>query len=163
VSAGADVTMADIEALATPAGWAAAYPRLDHAGAAAMPLARRGLRHPDKNVRKWSAALMDHHADEGCIADLVAALRDSSPDVRRHALHSLSCQACKPSPLKVDVVLYLVALAMSDSSIRVRRAAAHMLGNQPPDERAAAALREIAGSAADPKLRFNARWALSHQ
>lgn len=157
------VTFADVEALGT-SDWQDAYARLDALGDGVVELALRGIGHANPEVRKWSAALMDHHGDARCVEALVAALKDSSPDVRRHAVHSLGCQACKGEALAMDVVGHLVAVAEGDESVRVRQVAAHMLGNQGADPRAAEALARILATATDKKLRFNAAWALSrHQ
>jgi HEAT repeat protein len=158
------VCMSDIEALADTATWPAAFARLDRAGTAAVDLAIKGIAHPSAEVRKWSAALLDHHGDERCVTALVAALDDPIAAVRRHALHSLGCQTCKQSPLCVDATGHLIRLAMKDDSVRVRRAAAHMLGNQPADARAAAALADILSTSGDHKLRRIAEWSMArHQ
>lgn len=118
-----------------------------------------GFDHPDPDVRKWCVALMDHHATPECVDPLVAALEDPIAAVRRHAVHSVGCQSCKDDPLDLDVVVVLVEQVRTDDSVRVRRAAAHMLGTQPPDERAATFLADLLERANDEKLRRNARWA----
>jgi HEAT repeat protein len=150
----------DVARLGT-ADWPAAYRHLDGAGRDALEALVAGLAHPHPDVRKWSAALLDHHADGRCLPGLVALLADPVAAVRRHALHSLGCQPCKPAPLPLDVVPLLLERARSDRSVRVRRAAVHQLGCQPPDGRAAEALRQLAGADADAKLRRIARWGLS--
>lgn len=147
--------------------WQTAYDRLDSRLAEAGPerterildVVTDGFDHGDPDVRKWCVALMDHHATESCIDPLVEALEDPRAAVRRHAVHSVGCQSCKEDPLDIDVVGLLRARVERDSSVRVRRAATHMLGNQPPDERAASFLTELAETADDEKLRRNARWA----
>lgn len=152
---------AAVERLATVDGWRTAYPLLDRAGRAALEAVIAGLAHPHPKVRQWCAALLDHHADARCLPGLVRLLDDPVAGVRRHALHSLGCQPCKPAPLAVDVVPLLLRRAAEDPSVRVRRAAAHLLGCQPPDARAADGLSAIAATAADAKLRRNAQWALA--
>jgi HEAT repeat protein len=154
---------AAVEQLATVEGWRAAYPQLDEAGPAAREAVVRGLVHPHPRVRQWCAALLDHHADERCVPALLRLLDDPVAGVRRHALHSLGCQPCKPAPLRIDVVPLLLRRATQDTSVRVRRAAAHLLGCQPPDGRAAAGLRALAAGDPDPKVRRNAQWALAQQ
>ena len=47
------------------------------------------------------------HGDDKCVLALSAALHDTAPYVRRQAVHSLSCQRCKSSPLQVDAVAHL--------------------------------------------------------
>jgi HEAT repeat protein len=150
-----------VEQLASTEGWKTAYPLLDQAGARALDALVAGLAHPHPKVRQWCAALLDHHADERCVPGLLRLLRDPVAGVRRHALHCIGCQPCKPSPLPIDAVPLLLELTTSDPSVRVRRAAAHMLGLQPPDARAAAGLRLVAGRDPDAKVRSNARWALA--
>lgn len=138
--------------------------RLDRAGpdrrASLLDAVLDGIDHDDPQVRKWCVALLDHHGTERCVDPLVGALEDQRAAVRRHAVHSVGCQSCKDDPLDIDVVGLLVDRVEADPSVRVRRAAAHMLGNQPPDERAAAFLADLVDSADDEKLRRNARWAL---
>ena len=149
-----------VEQLATTEGWETAYPHLDQAGEQALDALVAGLAHRNSRVRQWCAALLDHHADERCVPGLLRLLEDPVAAVRRHALHSIGCQPCKPSPLAIDAVPLLLDLATRDPSVRVRRAAAHLLGCQPPDARAAAGLRLVAGQDPDDKVRRNAHWAL---
>jgi HEAT repeat protein len=153
---------AAVVALGTSDGWQAAYARLDAALGAGDGAAREavlaGLGAASPGVRKWCAAVLDHHADARAVAGLVRLLDDPVAAVRRHAVHSLGCQPCKPQPLDVDVVSLLVERARSDASVRVRRAATHLLGCQPADARAGAALRALAAGDPDPRLRRTARW-----
>lgn len=123
----------------------------------------RGFDHENPDVRKWCVALLDHHATADCLEPLIETLEDPKTAVRRHAVHSIGCQSCKEDPLDVDVVGLLVERAASDASIRVRRSAVHMLGNQPPEERAAQFLTELLETTGDEKLRRNAQWALDQQ
>jgi HEAT repeat protein len=148
-----------IESLGT-SKWQDAYRALCDDGPDALPAILRGLKHPNWRVRKRCASFLDHFADASCVPAAVEALRDPSADVRRHALHALGCQACKTSPLKVDVVARLLPLALSDPSIRVRRAAVHMLGNQPGDDRVRRSLTNALKTESDAKWLSSARWAL---
>lgn len=118
-----------------------------------------GFDHDDPQVRKWCVALMDHHATESCIDPLREMLHDPRAAVRRHAVHSIGCQSCKADPLDLDIIDLLIERVRTDSSIRVRRAATHMLGNQPPDERARAFLADLSERASDETLQRNADWA----
>jgi HEAT repeat protein len=152
-----------VEQLATVEGWRAAYPHLERAGPAARDAVVRGLAHPHPRVRQWCAALLDHHADERSLPGLLRLLDDPVAAVRRHALHSVGCQPCKPAPLPIDIVPLLLQRAAHDTSVRVRRAAVHLLGCQPPDPRAIAGVRALATIDPDAKVRRNAHWALSQQ
>ncbi len=122
-----------------------------------------GFDHEDPDVRKWCVALMDHHATPACIDPLIEMLDDPRTAVRRHAVHSIGCQSCKDDPLDIDIVGLLIERVTQDTSVRVRRAAVHMLGNQPPDERAEQFLTKLLHSAGDEKLLRNAQWALDQQ
>jgi hypothetical protein len=137
-----------------------AMTRLEGAGATAVPLLLTGLEHQDWRVRANCAGLLDHLADERCVAPLARALRDPNTTVRRFAVHAIGCQGCKVRPLPMDGVAHLVRCALADPSIRVRRAATHQLGCQEADPRAAAALRTILRRDVDVKLLRIARWAL---
>jgi HEAT repeat protein len=119
-----------------------------------------GFDHENADVRKWCVALMDHHATTACVDPLIDTLEDPKTAVRRHAVHSIGCQSCKDDPLDIDIIGLLIERADRDASIRVRRAAAHMLGNQSPDQRAEQFLTDLLKNAGDEKLRRNARWAL---
>jgi HEAT repeat protein len=155
----------DVQRLGTARTWQTSYRRLDAALGAgtteAVDAVLVGLADPAPAVRKWCAALLDHHADARGVAGLVGLLDDPVAAVRRHALHSLGCQTCKPAPLPLDVLPLLAARAGHDRSVHVRRVATHLLGCQPADGRAAAALRSIVALDPDAKVRRNARWALN--
>jgi HEAT repeat protein len=63
-----------------------------------------GLRHQDWRVRRTSALLLDRvDLTAESIAALTRALDDEHPQVRRKAVHSLSCEQCKPGGCAVDV------------------------------------------------------------
>ena len=149
-----------VEDLATFEGWSRSYSVLLAAGTAALKSVSHGMTHRDPRVRMWCASFMDHFADETCLPALLTALEDPVADVRRHALHSLGCRECKPAALQIDVVPLLIKMALRDSSIRIRRAAAHLLGNHGIDPRVVAALTAAAKKDADPKFKSNARWAI---
>jgi HEAT repeat protein len=136
---------------------------LRECGSSCLEALIAGLAHPNPHVRLWCAELMDHLADDRCAGPLAAALHDPSPRVRRHAVHSLGCQRCKPMALQVDVVALLCATALQDPSMRVRRVAVHQLGLQPHDARAVAALEAIIRRDTDQQLLSRARFALATQ
>jgi len=149
-----------INLLGNSQGWKVAYPVLLQAGRAALSDVLEGLSHPNWRVRKWCVAFLDHHATKHCSNALVAALYDPSAEVRRHAVHSIGCQACKSSPAEIDIVGLLIDKVVRDQSIRVRRCAAHMLGCQPNDGRVPPIMREILQQERDAKLCFTTKWSL---
>jgi HEAT repeat protein len=63
-----------------------------------------GLRHQDWRVRRTAALLLDRvDLTAESVAALTCALDDEHPQVRRKAVHSLSCEQCKPNSCAVDV------------------------------------------------------------
>ena len=121
-----------------------------------------GLRHANPRVRFECAHAMDHLADDRCVEPLRRLLDDPVPRVRRVALHSLSCDACKLVPLRRDddLVAVLIERALADPSINVRREATYGLGGCCSDERALAALQTLLTRETDRAIRRNAAWAL---
>lgn len=117
-----------------------------------------GLSHPGPRARFDCANALDHLADERCAGPLRRLLDDPVPRVRRAALHSLSCDACKLSPLEPgeDLVPTLINMALSDPSIRVRRAAVPLLESHCRDGRVEETLRTLALSD-DPAIGRTAR------
>jgi HEAT repeats len=103
-----------------------------------------GLKSPDDRVRYACAGALDHLADERCAAPLEESLSDPEPRVRRAALHSLSCEACKLVPLtgRGDLIPKLIEIAFNDPNSRVRAAAAVALCDTCNDPRAVAALQK---------------------
>src|SRR5215471_12444793 len=121
-----------------------------------------GLSHPSVRVRGGCAAFMDHHGTDACFAPLrQVALHDPAPSVRRMAVHSATCQECKPCPLTGDLVGLLIEVALRDPNRRVRLHALWGL-HQPWDARAIAALKSILREA-DPELQIAAYDALVSQ
>lgn len=123
-----------------------------------------GLSHPNARVRRGCAGFLDHHATDACIPQLrEMALHDPASKVRRVAVHSATCQQCKPSPLSGDLVGLLIQVAQSDPNRRVRENAIGGLGFQPRDARAVAALEQILRTEAHPDVRRAAHLALKSQ
>lgn len=123
-----------------------------------------GLSHASARVRRGCAGFMDHHGTDACFAALCqVALHDPAPSVRRVAVHSASCQRCKPSALTGDLVGLLVQAALSDTNRLVRMNAIGGLRYQPQDARAIAALEQILRTETEPHLRREAHHALKHQ
>jgi HEAT repeat protein len=121
-----------------------------------------GLSHPDQRVRAACAAFMDHHGADACFPALrQVALHDPAASVRRMAVHSATCQECKPRPLTGDLVGLLVEVALSETNRRVRLHALWSL-HRPQDARAVAALERIFRDG-DPDLQVAAYQALASQ
>ena len=121
-----------------------------------------GLSHQNVRVRGGCAAFLDHHGTDACFAPLrQVALHDPAPSVRRMAVHSASCQECKPCPLTGDLVGLLVEVALTDTNRRIRLHALWSL-HRPQDTRAIAALKSILRDA-DPELVVDAYYALISQ
>jgi len=121
-----------------------------------------GLSHPNVRVRGGCAAFLDHHGTDACFAPLrQVALHDPAPSVRRMAVHSASCQECKPCPLTGDLVGLLIEVALSETNRRIRLHALWSL-HRPHDARAVAALKSIIREA-DPELVIDAYYALISQ
>jgi len=141
-------------------GWDA----LVHAGQAGLDAVLWGLSHPNARVRRGCAGFLDHHATDACIPQLrEVALHDPASKVRRVAVHSVTCQQCKPSPLSGDLVGLLVQVAQSDPNWRVREKAIGGLISQPRDARAVAALEQILRTETHPDVRRAAHHALKSQ
>jgi hypothetical protein len=90
-----------------------------------------GVSDANPRVRWWSIQLLDHIDDPRAVEAIVPALHDPVPRVRRNAAHALGCTSCKPG----------------------------WDGSLPPG--AHAALTELASRDRNPKVRFEAEWALS--
>lgn len=101
-----------------------------------------GLDHPNAKVRWWCLQLMDHLADESYLEPILLKLSDPVAKVRRHAIHALSCGACKPKRqrLAIRIGSALRAALETDPDQRVR-------------EEARLALREL-GQATSPPAAF---------
>jgi HEAT repeat protein len=142
----------------------AADEALARAGQAGREAAIAGLAHPHPRVRRGCASFLDHQATDACVPALwQVALKDAVPAVRRAAVHALGCQRCKPSPLASELVALLVQVVLRDPNMKVRQEATWILGVQPPDARAIAALEQILREETDPALRKLAHRALKQQ
>lgn len=134
-----------------------AYLALNEMGAEALPALKDGLRHGHWQVRRWSAMLLDHHADADALHALVPLLRDPKSKVRLWAVHSLACEACKVGENPIDAVPLLIERIEADESIRVRRHAVAMLGHQCDlDARVVPVLKRLLAEEDDRKLRLHA-------
>ncbi len=89
-----------------------------------------GLNHYNSKVRWWCIQLMDHVADESYLEPLLnTAKNDPTPKNRRHAIHALTCEICKPdrATLNVDICSELATIAEHDADDSVRIMAQHEL------------------------------------
>jgi HEAT repeat protein len=152
-----------VEGLGSPRGMDRfrSYQALVAMGRDALPALRAGLRHANWQVRRWSAMCLDQVADEDALADLVPLLHDPHPKVRLWAVHSIACEHCKDDvSCPVDVVPHLIDRLRDDTSPRVRRMAAIMLGSEFNDRRAVPVLEAVVAGDADAKLVRHATEAL---
>ena len=134
------------------------------AGEAGMQAVLWGLAHPKVHIRRGCAGFMDHHGTDACMVPLrEVALNDPAPSVRRVAVHSVTCQRCKPVPLTGDLVGLLVQIALNETSRRTREGAIWGLGYQPRDARAVAALEQLLRTETNPRLHRAAHHALKRQ
>lgn len=83
-----------------------------------------------RRVQVSDAAKQALIADERYVPSLMDAARsDPTPKNRRHAIHAVTCDVCKPrrQRLQVDVRDALQAIAQSDVDASVRETALHEL------------------------------------
>ena len=120
-----------------------------------------GLDHPDWRVRRTSALLLDRvDLTAESVAALTRALDDEHPQVRRKAVHSLSCEQCKPNSCAVDV-RPLFERVIGDRSRLVRSmvlgvCTLHFLG----DQWAVDLVAHVAAADPSAKLRAGAETAI---
>jgi HEAT repeat protein len=99
----------------------------------------KGCTHLEARVRFDCATALDHMADERCIPVLKQLLQDPVPKVRRAAIHSISCEACKVSKFNNqddDLIAIFIQMVLHDSSPRVQMAAIGALTQTCTDARA---------------------------
>lgn len=126
-------------------------------GRRVLPAVRRGLAHPNADVRRWCAIFADNFADAETLQALVPLLYDPHPAVRRWAVHALACEPCKDGPCPLDAVPLLLERIAEDASLRVRRQAVAMLAHHvAPDARALPVLARLHASDPDARLRRHA-------
>jgi HEAT repeat protein len=121
----------------------AARKAIEQGGKAGLSAFKQAFAHADWRVRRECAAFMDHNADQTCVRMLAKALKDPNASVRRNAVHSLSCDRCKPAPLTFDAVPILLDVAQNDRSINVRRTAIGLLHGKKPDARVVPVMQAI--------------------
>jgi hypothetical protein len=95
-----------------------------------VPALVAGLGSPEWRVRRSCCRLLDDlDFTPESLAALQGALDDSDPRVRRSALHTLSCQHCKPSGCALEIQPLFERMSR-DPSRRVREAVLNPLGWQ---------------------------------
>jgi hypothetical protein len=86
-----------------------------------------GLRHESWRVRRTCAQLLDRvDLTPESVAALTRALDDEHPPVRRKAVHTLTCEDCKPNGCPVDV-RPVFERAIGDPSSLVRSMVLHVV------------------------------------
>lgn len=86
-----------------------------------LPLAIAGTRHPSPKVRRRSCLLLDDLAlTPESIDALEACATDHDPSVRGAALHTLSCEHCKPDGICLDQRA-IAERAANDTNAKIRR------------------------------------------
>jgi HEAT repeat protein len=123
-----------------------------------------GLDHTQPTIRCRCAEALDHFGDEHCFEPLQRLVSDPVPRVRRVALHSLSCDACKLMllPRDCDVLALIIDHALNDPSISVRRAAVSKLDQHCHDPRAVEVLSLLAAQERDRAILRSVHRALRH-
>ena len=86
-----------------------------------------GLQHSNPKVRWWCLQLIDHLADASFISFVLPLLGDPVGKVRKHAVHALTCDMCKPGrcglELSEHVRAKIAEVAQTDIDERVRNEA----------------------------------------
>ena len=91
------------------------------------------LSDPDPFRRARCLAVLDHLANDTSTRVFAAALRDPVADVRRHAVHGLTCERCRSSDLCVDDVVPAVVDALAaERDPRIRHQLVVVLGTFAP-------------------------------
>ncbi|HET7770000.1 MAG TPA: HEAT repeat domain-containing protein [Chloroflexota bacterium] len=128
-----------------------------------IPVLVEGLQSAEWRVRRDCCGLLDDlDFTPESLAALQSALDDPDPRVRRSALHTLSCQHCKPNGCALDIQPLFERLA-SDSSRRVREAVLNPLGYQRHGPWAQRLVERIAAHDPSELLRERARRALDRR
>lgn len=140
-----------------------AYRALAAAGEEGEAAAMAGMRYADPRIRRACTGFMDHYGTDAAIPALLEALNDETPKVRREAVHALSCDRCKTSPLCLDTVPTLIAVIKNEPNAKIRCEAVYGLNQRPRDERAIPVLRTLLADPETPtRLRQSAHRALRH-
>ena len=120
-----------IENLRIPHRARHAYRALLSAGGQAVPALKKGLSHPDPEVRVAVCGILDHSLEEECIPDLRANLTHNHEAVRAWAIHALACDRCKEGscrPGEDDTIPIAIDMMLNDPSPLVRSKAIALVG-----------------------------------
>jgi len=137
-----------------------AFATLNAMGDDAVPAVMAGLSHPDWRVRRGCALFADRNPHPALLERLKLTLHDPKARVRMIAVHSMSCEHCKPGGNPVDAIPLIIDRLKNDRAIRVRRMAAAGLIAFADEPRAARALRKALAVETDERLRRMAKWGL---
>jgi HEAT repeat protein len=139
----------------------AAYLALYQRGQQALPAVRKGFKQTNWQVRKWCTLFADNFADAETLHAMAPLVQDPKSDVRRCAVHSISCESCKDGPNPIDAIPLLLQRIERDESIRVRRQAVGMLAHhRSPDPRVLPVFKQLLADEDDRKLRLHAEHGL---
>jgi hypothetical protein len=128
-----------------------------------VPALVAGLESPEWRVRRSCCRLLDDlDFTPESLRALQAALDDPDPRVRRSALHTLSCQHCKPSGCALEIGPLFERMAR-DPSRRVREAVLNPLGWQRHGPWAERLVAYMAANDPSAQLREHARGILARK
>jgi len=128
-----------------------------------IPVLVEGLQSPEWRVRRDCCGLLDDlDFTPESLAALQSALDDPDPRVRRSALHTLSCQHCKPNGCALDIQPLFQRLA-HDPSRRVRESVLNPLTYQRHGPWAEQLVERFAANDPSHILRERARRALDRR
>lgn len=127
------------------------------------PLTAKGTSNADWRIRRACCRLLDDlDFTPETLAALERCLDDPEPRVRRAAIHSLTCQRCKPDGCVVDV-RRIVERAIHDANAEVRKLAISGLTYEWPDaEWRIDVLRRVAESDRSEQMRALAHSGLAN-
>lgn len=141
--------------LSRPPPPATKFPQLDPALRPALTWG--ALHHPDPPARRLCLDYLDHLAGPEAAGTFTAALADPVPRVRRHAIHALTCEACKPGAWCADAVTPLRQIIRHDPNPKVRFEALRALLSQLDPPARAATIQAVLDPADLPLLRAAVR------
>ena len=128
-----------------------------------VPALVAGLESPEWRVRRSCCRLLDDvDFTPESLRALQGALDDPDPRVRRSALHTLSCQHCKPSGCALEIQPLFERMAR-DPSRRVREAVLYPLGWQRHGPWAERLVEHMAVTDPSHQLREHARRILARK
>ena len=151
-----------IERLAIPHRNRPTVRKLLAMGFDAVPIALRGLRHQNADVRRGCCEVLDHYLVPEALEPLIEALDDDDARVRRMALHTLACDRCKEGdcrPEERKVLPRAIRVLREDPSAHARAMAIEVIGNYVHTSQAAEEALLAAKSAdRSPAVRKKAGW-----